>query len=407
MISKIYNKILYSNKHLLTFFIIYRIINSFFLFTMFEPDEFFQNIEPITYLLSGRNSLSWDILVGIRSINYSLIFYLPLLLSYKLNSITLAYVSVKFMNGIIAGLNDYFTVKIGQLYNIDAVPITVLHHGLWLYSSRSHINSFEMFICTSSYYFLEKFKRSSAKNKRKESFYLRLFLYLSLIGTFLRPSAFIMNLIPFMYCVYNMKLSLFLLTFIPELILILLTMIYNDYIFYQEFVLVPYNFVKYNVLYNVQELFGTLPFYIYFLFAFVIMGPSLFYYLRNFKKNKMISACALLFYIFYSLQGHKEMRFLIPMIPFVNIIASSSNKKNLFFFYISFIIGVIAGISHQSILPTLWTLNKEISSENKQRNILFLTTPYIFPSFALLANKNVSVKCLSGNPNIFEKVQHP
>ena len=112
--------------------------------------------------------------------------------------------------------------------------------------------------------------------------------------------------------------------------------IYVDTLFYKgtidlfDPVLTSYNFMKVNLLHNLSAYFGTDPWWQYiFVFAlaiFRIMWPamvlSLFNHLRT-KQNKKEWPYLTFYNVFYlivfSVIPHKEMRFLLPILPFAFI----------------------------------------------------------------------------------------
>lgn len=180
--------ILIKNSHIflfkkrLLFLLSFRIINSFCIKTLFEPDETFQYIDPINFLLIKNNNLTWDWICGIRSFVYSTFYFLPsLLVKYfsqiyaKINGgdwkdlfIFINYYNIKVINGIQSALIDYFTIKIAEIMKINSYKIfllMLLSPFNWLYNARSHINSFET-LCVVLTIFL------CLENSRKKRFHI-------------------------------------------------------------------------------------------------------------------------------------------------------------------------------------------------------------------------------------------
>ncbi len=97
-----------------------------------------------------------------------------------------------------------------------------------------------------------------------------------------------------------------------------------DYWFYGEFVIVPWNYLNINLLEGKATEFGTSPWYYYFYYVFrfaffpfgsIIILSFLFFVL---KKPRNIIVWAVVPFVFvHMLIGHKELRFLFPLINLV------------------------------------------------------------------------------------------
>ncbi len=98
---------------------------------------------------------------------------------------------------------------------------------------------------------------------------------------------------------------------------------------YQEFTLAPWNYITENILKDKAATFGTSPWYWYFTRIHTTLYPpvSIFIVLSFLwqwltRPRTLITALTLPFFIIHCLVGHKEMRFLTPMIPFALIIGA-------------------------------------------------------------------------------------
>ena len=100
-----------------------------------------------------------------------------------------------------------------------------------------------------------------------------------------------------------------------------------DFIFYNDFVFSPLNYLKLNLIDGMASYFGTEPWY-YYITQFILVGipllsiPILFFFAKGLipLKNHLFTWVILPFILIHFLISHKEMRFLFPIIyPFLFI----------------------------------------------------------------------------------------
>lgn len=411
--SRALYKVKTSDRLLFLFLLVYRTANAFLIRTVFEPDEIFQNIEPIPLFFGRRCAPTWDWMLGIRSINFVLLYLVPSSLAYALESMRIAYAVPKVVNGILSAMTDYFTIKTAALHNVDAFATTLLSHGLWLYSPRSHINSFEMLAGIASFYFLEKFRRETLEEKKKTPWSLRMFTYTVLYGAFLRPSAGLLTLLPLARLAMERRLHRYLRKLVPELLLFTGLLVLNDSLYYGEFVLVPLNFFTVNVLNGISGLFGSQPWFSHFFFAFVLLGITQPAFLCRARRLPWISASVLLFLSFYSLLGHKEMRFILPIVPFCNIVAAKNSRRFLCVYVVCMLVCVYVGLCYQNIGSSISSLQREIedldekSSHGQDIRVFYCLWPYTMPTYPFLPNRRVYIRELGENPDLFSRIPKP
>lgn len=402
-----------SDRFLLALLVLYRTANAFLLTTYFEPDEMFQNLEPIPFALRRKGTPTWDWMLGIRSINYVLLYLVPSSVAYATESMFLGYATPRVVSGIVAGLADYFAVKTARLYAVDALAITLCSHGLWLYLPRSHINSFEALLGIAAFYFIEKCRRRSAKDKKPIARDLRAFLYLCTCGVFLRFSMLMLVIAPLIAYVVEQKRFFYVLRFVPELVLVVAALAISDSAYYGEPVFVPANFFSVNILRGVSDLFGTQPWYSHFFFAAVLLGIALPAFVAGAAKFRVISTSVALFFTLYSLVGHKEMRFLVPIIPLCNIVAAKSFRRFWPIYAGCLAIAVAIGMHHQNISSTIFAVQREIrkidaeNAHSKPIHVFLALPAYRVPTYPFAPHKRVFIKELGGNPDIFKKIASP
>lgn len=497
---------------LFTGLLIFRIINSFLTFTIFEPDEYYQCTEMVQFLITGKGEPTWDWHFGIRSITYPLIYALPsafihklltLLRISKLDLTTTSFIVIRLINSHLAALCDFCTIKIYEMIYGDSkniVFLTLFSHGLWLYSIRSHVNTIEMVICIVILYIAKKHGRCAnlkiamilailvvyivylritaililclpcalfffgflGKNKKidngglegesSEKFCAKGFIFahekFKNEEKFKNPDSnfempenmekdmnFIKKLKVFNKSLhkennysfkfnktrkrkrnsdilnrqknikhlkyareYHQKLGTkeYLKYFLVFIIFSALTMsilILIDSIFYHQFTIPPFNFVNVNIFYGASNLFGRQPILSHFFFIIILIGlPIINITLRDATIYHVI---VILYICLYSCVGHKEMRFLMPIVPLMNIlVARQINNTQRGFIVVQFIIAVIANLLHQNFF-TMICLKRIVKPDDK---IFLGVCPYSLPQYSIIPNES---KMLSGNPEIF------
>ncbi|KAM0688043.1 hypothetical protein COBT_000703 [Conglomerata obtusa] len=419
--------IYYIKQYLFLFLLLFRLLNSFLLRTIFEPDEIWQNLEPIHYLLFNKGEMTWDWMTGIRSFNYVLIYFIPQYTLYVFledSYYKYCHLGYKFMNGFIAALCDYYTIKLYELYHSktnNIIFITFFSHALWLYSPRSHINSFEMFLAVLIYYLFKK--RNFQKKRNVKNNYFVLSVVLMTYISYIRPTVIFLHGHIFLKKLLNVTRE-FLSIIITFLILFAI-----DSLIYKDVVLPPFNFYMINVHYKVSTLFSTQPFYTYIIFVTILTGfllPAAIYnFYLEYKKNlhlksydshqetsirsvyhlyKEILIMLATYLIFYSTQGHKEMRFILAVVPFINILgAKLVNNKLKLIIFLQFLIGIYIGYTHQRYDEVITYLRNQ--SMHTSVNVFFFVCPYSMPAYSYLCKDNVNIKYLSQNPDIYSKCQ--
>ncbi|MBS1646150.1 MAG: hypothetical protein JST67_02290 [Bacteroidetes bacterium] len=91
--------------------------------------------------------------------------------------------------------------------------------------------------------------------------------------------------------------------------------------FYHSWEFTPYNYFKSNILDHAADKFGIFPWWYYFVFIFNFVVPPISIVLLYFlgigilkKKTHLFSLVILFFFIGHAAVGHKELRFLFPVL---------------------------------------------------------------------------------------------
>lgn len=461
----------------------FRMINALLLKTHFEPDEYFQSVEVAMSTILDKKVFTWEWFFGIRSFVFVCLFLVPLrIFSYItdyadrivriysasppktpgiLFMVSALYV-VKLVTAVISAIGDYSTIRAYMmLYTASAVPqeiviVTALNLGQWLYSTRSHINSFESAI--SVYVFYRLLKSQEIKDKLAKRLNYAGSVFTSGLLVYVRPSSLfslscmwiwamckeiqsfdmawrkkekiVSSWGKYLYIYTQHSRILSLLNICVGIAsVVLFTGI--DSFFYREIVCSPWEFYKVNIKYKISHIFGTLPFGYVFFFASVLLGAyTPMVLLSSFKLRSIEVIIPAVYIISHGIIAHKEMRFLLPILPYLNIIIAKTLKETVsnqkarsikpfsmsvkmglrrlvfskYVFLGNLLVAIIIGIDHQNISRPLEYLRKDCASRLASRNapIFILSTfnPYMLPMNTYLGHRRIIVRAVDNNPDI-------
>ncbi|KAI5189440.1 GPI mannosyltransferase 3 [Nematocida minor] len=477
-------KTLSGNSFLFPSLVAFRFINALLLKTHFEPDEYFQSVEVAMSILLKKKVFTWEWFFGIRSFPFVCLFLLPLkifsYLSKYLERLIRIYTAspprtsgiifmmgapyvVKMVMAIIAAIGDYSTIHSYILINRsteiprEIVLVCALNLGQWLYATRSHINSFEAAISVFVFYRILNSQSITDKIAKKTDYAISVFITSLLV--FVRPSSLFS-----LACIWGMAVikevgafnlawrkkekivrswPRFFSVYLQHSRVISWSNIFTgvasialftamDSLFYGELVCSPWEFYKVNITHKISHLFGTLPFVYVLFFASVLLGAyTAMLILSSFSILSAEFITPAVYTIVHGIIAHKEMRFLLPILPYLNIIIAKNlketvaqyklpSKKEVFgvsfksflkrlafskyVFLGNMIVAIAIGLDHQNISRPLDYLRKDCSSRlvSKDAPIFILSTfnPYMLPMNTYLGHKRIVTRCIDNNPDI-------
>ncbi|KAI0082831.1 hypothetical protein K474DRAFT_1715428 [Panus rudis PR-1116 ss-1] len=310
--------------------------------TFFQPDEFYQSLEVAHYYTFGYGKLTWEWLSPkpIRSIIYpALNVPLYTLLKYlHLDDTELLIIAPKILHGILASGTDIalfdLTLKIlGADYAPVAtfVSLTSFFHGLAL--SRTLSNSLETtvtIIALSNYPW-----DTSTLIWRND---LRKFLFFAGLACAIRVTSAVVWVFLFFLLLWRMRTNQTkIVAAITDAVSLGLTVLslqcIMDSLYYGRATLTPLNFLVTN-LSSVSLFYGSSPWHYYltqgipiltvFSLPFVLHGAWLAYNQPGHSPLKDILGLVIWTVGIYSLAGHKEWRFIHPLLPLLHIFAAKS-----------------------------------------------------------------------------------
>ncbi|KZV64343.1 glycosyltransferase family 22 protein [Peniophora sp. CONT] len=316
-----------------------RIILALLTRTFFQPDEYFQGLEPAHKIVFGYGFMTWEWLAPqpIRSVVYPAlnvpIYWLLKVL--RLDDTILLVLAPKILHGALAAGTDVYVRElagaiVGERYADVAyfISLTSCFHGLAL--SRSLSNSLETSLTTVA---LAYFPWDSANFKPWK---LRRVLVFAALACMIRVTNAILwvLLVPMILWKTRGHRSLCR-GFITDALVIgsgaLLTLTALDSAFYGKVTLTPLSFLATNAS-AVSLFYGNAAWHYYLNQALpILLGPALPFFIagvwRTMKERNSgaIQAVALIAWstFVYSCLGHKEWRFLHPVLPVMHVLAAT------------------------------------------------------------------------------------
>ncbi|KAK4123929.1 glycosyltransferase family 22 protein [Parathielavia appendiculata] len=373
--SKVHPQVLAAQvEDVLTLLLVFRFINALCVRTFFQPDEYFQALEPAWSIAFGPNSgawLTWEWQHQLRSSLHPAIFGL----AYKVVDGAMEFLNLfppfrafilaalpGVLQSVFAALGDFYTWKLAMdMYGREsnapwaALWMAVLNPWQWYCSTRSFSNSLEttLTIAALSYWPWEVLAETRAakegplqENSRMTS--LRVSLALAAVAVLLRPT----NLLIWLAVLGS---SLARLTFTgaspwntSTLVLfreiavcgtaVLGISLVSDRLYFGFWTFPPYKWLYFNLSQSLAVFYGHMPWHYYLsqgvplltttFLPFTLVGlfkagssvrdPS--HLQRNILRTLAFAALTMITTL--SLISHKEVRFIYPLLPIFHILAA-------------------------------------------------------------------------------------
>ncbi|XP_059769230.1 GPI mannosyltransferase 3 isoform X3 [Balaenoptera ricei] len=305
------------NIYLVLFTIALRICNCFLVQTSFVPDEYWQSLEVAHHMVFNYGYLTWEWTERLRGYTYPLIFasiYKILHLLGK-DSVQLLIWIPRLAQALLSAIADLRLYSLMKQLENQQVARWVFFCQLcswftWYCCTRTLTNTMEtvLTIIALFYYPLEGSK------------FMNSVKYSSLVALafIIRPTA-VIPWIPLLFRHFwqeQRKLDLILHQFLPVGFVTLSFSLIIDRIFFGQWTLVQYNFLKFNVLQNVGSFYGSHPWHWYFSQGFpAVLGTHLPFFIHGCllapKRYRIFLVTVLWTLLVYSHVHHPlPMRFL-------------------------------------------------------------------------------------------------
>ncbi|SGZ52409.1 CIC11C00000002844 [Sungouiella intermedia] len=312
--------------------LIIRLFNAFTIRTFFQPDEYFQALEPAHKLVFGYGYITWEWTQRLRSALHPLIYAGGYQLMYKVlppSKEDLAVeIAPKLVSSVIAALGDTYTYRFAASYTLNdevamvAWILSLASSWNWYVSTRSFSNNLELMLTTIglSYWPWHRFKLMSVLVLTFFGFHSCLvrptnsLLWGYLGGHLLlrnrnNPSRIIRLSVP-LGIVFGVVVGMSALV---------------DWFYYGEWTFPAVNFLEFNVVKNLLVFYGAAPWHFYLLQGLPLM---LMGYLPIFLSSlwsmrwSFLSGLTMFVTGAFSAISHKEFRFLQPIYPVMLVLTA-------------------------------------------------------------------------------------
>ncbi|XP_017560514.1 GPI mannosyltransferase 3 isoform X1 [Pygocentrus nattereri] len=316
------------------FSVIFRLVNCFLVQTSFVPDEYWQSLEVSHRMVFKYGYETWEWKEGIRGYSYPLLFALlyKILDLLHYDTVQLLILLPRVLQALLAAFADAKLYDLVRRWESPDVAKWTYFCQLcswftWYCCTRTLSNSMEttLTVLALCYYPLHGTKTQNSSWK-----------YLSLVSlaVVVRPTALIVWLPLLLHHLWREENKLKLITQqgLPVAALTLLCSTLIDCASYGKWIFVQWNFLKFNVVHNVAEFYGTHPWHWYFTQGFVVVvGPHLPFFLHGCalasKRHRVLLMSIVWTLLVYSFLAHKEFRFIYPVLPFCVIFCGLSLVK--------------------------------------------------------------------------------
>lgn len=324
-----------------TIVLLVRLLNAFSVRTYFQPDEFYQALEPAHKLVYGYGYTTWEWTAGLRSLLHPLLYAAAYHVASTVfpQSDSAAINSPRIIGALISTCTDYYMYRVALRFTGSkaiaqiSVILLLLSPFTWYFSTRSFSSTFEtaLMVAGLSYWPLDgKFGGPNTKLARA--------IVLGLLSCIVRPTNAIvwlyMGLEMMVTCPSNWQRLLLLLKCAGIVLLVILGSFLADYGFYGTPTFSLYNFIQFNVVNKLLVFYGENPWHFYLLQAVPAMTgmylPVLIYAMFSGNFVHPLGAICITFAFAMLLIAHKEIRFIYPLQPLLMIICASTIQKARF-----------------------------------------------------------------------------
>ncbi|XP_026635201.1 GPI mannosyltransferase 3 isoform X1 [Microtus ochrogaster] len=347
--------------YLVLFTVALRILNCFLVQTSFVPDEYWQSLEVAHHMVFSYGYLTWEWTERLRGYTYPLIFasiYKILHLLGK-DSVQLLIWIPRLGQALLSAVADVRLYSLMKHVGNQEVARWVFFCQMcswftWYCCTRTLTNTTETaFTAIALFYY--PLEGSRSVNSVKYSLLVAL-------ACIVRPTALI-PWVPLLFSHFyqeQRKRHLTLRHFLPVGLITFSLSLIIDRIFFGQWTLVQFNFLKFNVLQNLGTFYGSHPWHWYFSQGFpVVLGSHLPFFVHGCflapRRLHILLLTVLWTLLVYSMLGHKEFRFIYPVLPFCMVFCGYSlahlkawRKAALSFLLLSnMLLALYTGLVHQ------------------------------------------------------------
>ncbi|XP_068659058.1 mannosyltransferase APTG1 isoform X2 [Aristolochia californica] len=406
-----------SGKRIFGICLTFRLVNCFLVQTYFNPDEHWQSLEVAHRIVFGYGHLTWEWQRGIRSYLHPLIFasLYKIMAFFQLDTPWFMMKAPRLLQSIFSSFGDFYLHKLSCLIFNEHVAKWVLFCQLmnWFMffcSPRTLSNVLETVLTVISLYYWPTFRGSSKKVPTDSR---KLALALAGLACAIRPTSAITWLYVGLLELFEAHDRMMFLFFevLPIGTLVIMVTGLVDWIMYGSLVFVPLNFLKFNFLSTGGDYYGTHKWHWYFTEGFPVMIFSFLPFSAfGIHKSKQWKLFGLIVWVLglYSILGHKEFRFVLPVLPIALMFAgytlaeidlSNKRKRSLnfsvrrpskmqlaifFLFATNLPMALYMSLVHQRGSEDVMNFLANEAVGGEVRSILFLTPCHATPYYSSL-----------------------
>ncbi|KAH6627634.1 Alg9-like mannosyltransferase family-domain-containing protein [Chaetomium tenue] len=395
----------------LSLLLLFRFINALCVRTFFQPDEYFQALEPAWSIAFGTDSgawMTWEWQYQLRSSLHPAIFGLAYKAVEAVMSFLhlfppfIAFILVALpgaLQAVFAALGDFYTWKLamdiyGRGSNAPwaALWMSVLSPWQWYCSTRTFSNSLEttLTIAALCYWPREVLGDSKVGKKAQAPLQekgrvtsLRISLVLAAIAVLLRPTNLLIwlavlgvSLARLVFAGQSPMQTSALLGLFREIAIcgtaVLAVSLVSDRLYFGFWTFPPYNWLYFNISQSLAVFYGQMPWHYYLsqgvplltttFLPFTLVG---IHKATSSSKSATVlqagilgtlNTAALTMIMVLSLISHKEVRFIYPLLPILHILAAP--------YITSFFTKPTSGTSSPTPEPTPVTLRHKLTLTN-------------------------------------------
>ncbi|KAJ0984723.1 hypothetical protein J5N97_003079 [Dioscorea zingiberensis] len=420
-----------SEKQIWVLCLVFRVINSLLVQTYFNPDEHWQALEVAHHITFGYGHLTWEWKKGIRSYLHPLLFALlyRFMGFLHLDTPWLMRKAPRILQSVFASFADLYLYKLSCLiYDAHVARWTLfcqfVNWFMFYCITRTLVNSLETVLTVVGLFYWLSFTWSTKKFPTGSR---KLAMFIAALACAIRPTSAITWLYVGIVDLWRGKsrLKFIFLEVIPIGLLVLGFTCLLDWWMYGSIVFVPLNFLKFNFFSSGGDYYGTHPWHWYFsqgypVMLFTFLPFSLIGIFRS--KDWMLSGLIAWVLGVYSILGHKEFRFVLPVLPLslmssgyslAKLSDSDSIRKNrkassrcpsrtqlaiLFLIATNVPMALYMSLVHQrGSEDAIYYLSKE-ALDGKVKSVLFLMPCHSTPYYSAL-HSNLPMRILDCSPS--------
>ncbi|KAG5517874.1 hypothetical protein PMAC_000328 [Pneumocystis sp. 'macacae'] len=295
--------------------------------TFFQPDEYWQSLEPAHQFVYGYGYLTWEWREGVRDVVhpaiFSVIYWFLKLIKY--DSPYLIIICPKLLQATFAAISDFYAVKLsrklyGRRVSLWTLFVLITSPFSVFFGCRTFSNTLEVvFITCALYYWPLNFEKDRMMK-------LRLSFVFVFIACILRPTNIIVCVFLLGYLLLNGAFKAIFDAFVIGSASFLFVFLLNFY-YYGKMTFPLIKFLKFNLIDGLSVYYGSFSWHYYFSQG---LPMSLFLYLPFCLHGIYLHRNTIYFWLIsvvlfcYSMIQHKEVRFIYFLTPLLYIFSAKS-----------------------------------------------------------------------------------